>query len=161
MGKNIWVLVALVVIVAVYFTGGKWLDKYSGVVGTTSPSPSSSSSSAPGTTVKPVVGKSPAPVSNKSYTELVKEYVGRIIQFDDRCQINPKDPKFKNGTSIMLDNRSAIARTVTVGTAKYDLAGYGYKLITLSSPSLPKELNITCGSSGNVGKILLQATILQ
>ena len=41
-----------------------------------SPSPAS------GTTVKPVAKQSTAPVSTQTYTQLVKEYDGRRIQFD-------------------------------------------------------------------------------
>ena len=89
------------------------------------------------------------------------EFEGRRIQFDERCQVTPQNPTYKNGTSIMLDNRSANARTVVVGGTKYDLTAYGFRIVTLSSSSVPKELAVSCGSSGNVGKILLQAQILQ
>ncbi len=116
-----------------------------------------------GAVTKPVAKKtgSAVPVSTKSYTELVKEYEGRRIQFDERCQVTPQNPTYKNGTSILLDNRSASARSVMVGGTKYDLVAYGYRIITLSSSSLPKELAVSCGSSGNVGTVLLQAQILQ
>jgi len=160
MNKKLFWLVVIVVFIAIgyYFFGGKRAGQYFGIEGV-SPSPST----AAGTASNPVAKKagSTTPVSSKSYTELVMEYEGRRIQFDDRCQVVPKDPTFKNGTSIMLDNRSSIARTVVVGGVKYDLVAYGYRVITLSSSSLPKELAISCGSSGNVGKILLQAQILQ
>lgn len=114
-----------------------------------------------GAAVKSVAKQSTVPTSTKSYTELVKEYEGRRIQFDERCQVTPQGPTYKNGTSIMLDNRSASAKSVMVGGTKYDLVAYGYRVVTLSSSSLPKELAVSCGSSGNVGKILLQAQILQ
>ena len=61
----------------------------------------------------------------------------------------------------MLDNRSGDARTITLAGTKYQLSGYGYALVTLSSQSLPKEMLLSCGSAVNVGKILLQAQILQ
>jgi hypothetical protein len=137
--------------------GGQWTGQYLGVE-TTSPSP------VKGTVVpKPgfIIKKTPAPTPAKSYSDTVKEYEGRRIQFDERCQVVPQSPTYKNGTSIMLDNRSASARSVMVGGTKYDLTAYGYKIVTLSSLSLPKELAVSCGSSGNVGKILLQAQILQ
>ena len=120
-----------------------------------SPSPAS------GTTVKPVAKQSTAPVSTQTYTQLVKEYDGRRIQFDQYCQATPKDITYKNGTTIMLDNRSGDARTITLAGTKYQLSGYGYALVTLSSQSLPKEMLLSCGSAVNVGKILLQAQILQ
>lgn len=120
-----------------------------------------SSSPSPSSATKPAVKKNTTPISSQNYTELVKQYEGRRIQFDDRCQINPQKPTYKNGTSIMLDNRSAQARAVGIGGVKYDLGAYGYRIVTLSSSSLPKELAVTCGSSGNVGSVLLQAQILQ
>lgn len=158
MGKYFWVLAGLVVVFVIYyFSGGKLTDKYSGVE-TMSPSPSSAVA---GSVVKPATKGKTAPTSIQSYTQLVKEYEGRRIQFDERCQATPKDPTFKNGTSILLDNRSASPRTVAVGGTEHYLIAYGYKIITLSSSNLPKELLVSCGSSGNVGKILLQAQILQ
>lgn len=159
MGKYLWVLVGLVIAGGIYFMGGKWADQYIGLETT-----SSSPSSANGTVVKPGAKKTiptPIPTSTKSYTELVKEYEGKRIQFDERCQVVPKDATFKNGTSVLIDNRSASAKTVTVGSAKYDLVAYGYRIVTLSSPSLPSKLALSCGTSGNVGSILLQAQILQ
>lgn len=157
MGKYLWIVVIVAVAAVVYFMGGDWAGKYTGIV-TKSPSPSPVAGVA---VKKPVAKQSTAPVSAKSYSDTVKEYEGRRIQFDERCQVIPQSPTYKNGTSIMLDNRSAGARSVMVGGAKYDLSAYGYRIVALSSPSLPKELAVSCGSSGNVGKILLQAQILQ
>ena len=156
MRKYLWVMVIVAVVAAVYFMGGDWGGKYTGV-DIKSPSPSS----LVGGSNKPVVTRSPSPVSTKSYTELVNEYDGRRIQFDQYCQATPKSVTYKNGTSIMLDNRSGDARTITLAGTKYQLSGYGYTLVTLSSSSLPKEMLFSCGSAVNVGKILLQAQILQ
>ena len=121
---------------------------------------SASPSPVAGVVKKPVAKQSTAPTSTQNYTQLVKQYEGKRIQFDERCQAFPQSPTYKNGTSIMIDNRSASARSVTVGDTKYNLSAYGYKIITLSSSSLPKELFLSCGSAVNVGKILLQAQIL-
>lgn len=155
MGKYLWIVVIVAVAAVVYFMGGDWAGKYIGTV-TVSPSPST------GTAAKPVLKKiGTATTSTKTYTELVKEYEGRRIQFDQYCQANPKNITYKNGTTIMLDNRSGDARTITLAGVKYQLSGYGYALVTLSSQSLPKEMLLSCGSAVNVGKILLQAQILQ
>lgn len=62
----------------------------------------------------------------------------------------------KSGTSIMLDNRSGDARTIKVGDQTFQFSGYGYRILTLSSPVLPKTLMLSCGSAVNVGQILLQ-----
>lgn len=134
-------------------SGGKFAGDFF-VSPTPTPSSTAKTPAKSGAKVSPV-----AP--SKSYTELVKEYDGRRIQFDERCQAIPKGPTYKNGTSIMLDNRSGDARTVKVGDKSYNLQGYGYWIVNLSSPSLPKELTVNCGSAVNVGKILLQAMISQ
>ena len=92
----------------------------------------------------------------KTYTQLVAQYVGKRIQFDARCQAIPNNVTFKDGTQVMFDNRSGDARTITVGGTKYQFAGYGYKVLTLSSGTLPKTLYLSCGAAVNVGQILLQ-----
>lgn len=159
MNKTWWVVVVVVIVV------GAWWAYFGKAPSLSDPGLQNQYGASPspvvGSGVKPVAKKSTAPVSAKSYSDAVKEYEGRRIQFDERCQVVPQNPTYKNGTSIMLDNRSAGARSVMVGGTKYDLSAYGYRIITLSSSSLPKELAVSCGSSGNVGKILLQAQILQ
>ena len=157
--NKIWLVVVLVVVgVGAWWAYSNKMPSLSGLVGQNQLSPSPVA----GTVSKSVAKKGTAtPTPSGNYTQLVKQYEGKRIQFDERCQVTPKDPTYKNGTSIMLDNRSATPRTVMVGGTKYDLVSYGYRIVTLSSSSLPKELAVSCGSSGNVGKILLQAQILQ
>lgn len=101
------------------------------------------------------------PISSKTYSDYVKEYEGRRIQFDQNCQVNPNQPTYKNGTKVMLDNRSAEVKKVAVGGIGYSLEAYGYQIITLYSKNVPQELTINCGAAVNVGKILLQAVISQ
>ena len=92
----------------------------------------------------------------KTYNQLVKDFNGRRIQFDARCQAIPSNVTYKNGTQVMFDNRSGDARWISVGGAEYYLSGYGYKILTLSSKTLPKTLYLNCGSAVNVGQILIQ-----
>lgn len=92
----------------------------------------------------------------QTYTKLTVEYKDRRIQFDMNCQAIPNNITYKNGTKVMFDNRSGDARIITVGGVKYNFAGYGYKILTLSSNTLPKTLLISCGAAVNVGQILLQ-----
>lgn len=96
--------------------------------------------------------------SPAQYSAAVKQYEGKRIQFDMYCQAIPTSLVFKNGTSVMLDNRSGDARTIKIGNTSYYLAGYGWKIVTLSvaSSQLPATLWINCGSAVNVSKILLQ-----
>jgi hypothetical protein len=106
--------------------------------------------------------RAPLPLSTKSsaaaYSTAVKQYEGRRIQFDMYCQAIPTSLVFKNGVSLMLDNRSGDARTITIGGTPYYLAGYGWKVVTLSvsASQLPKTLSINCGSAVNVSHILLE-----
>ncbi len=92
----------------------------------------------------------------QTYTKLVTQYKDRRIQFDAMCQAKPNNVTYKNGTSVMFDNRSGDARIITIGGVKYSFPGYGYKILTLSSPILPKTLLLSCGAAVNVGQILLQ-----
>lgn len=158
--RNLWILVAVAVVVLVIV----WLAQSNsddvgnvnlfGNKSTVSPSPSVSSVR---NIVKPKATSIPS-VSN--YSQLVKEYGSRRLQFDERCQMTPVSPTFKNGTKIMLDNRSGTAKTISVDAKNYQIIAYGYQVITLSGSSLPRTMAVNCGSSVNVGRILLQATIL-
>ena len=103
--------------------------------------------------VVPVIPSAPSP---EDYTVLVAQYEGRRIQFDINCQAVPGTISYSNGTQVMFDNRSGDARYITVGGVSHYLAGYGYKILTLSSNELPKIILLSCGAGVNVGQILLQ-----
>ncbi len=153
--KYLWLLIVAGAIGGTFFWGRGLLIK----VGIDVPTPSPAWEEATGkTTVKKI---STATASPKTYTDLVKTYADRRIQFDINCQAIPGNVTFKNGTTIMLDNRSGDARTITLAGVKYQLAGYGYAIVTLRSTVLPKEMLLSCGSAINVGRILLQALIWQ
>lgn len=158
--KTLWITVAVVVVVliAVWASRTDNVDNLNliGDNGAASPSPTPSLASGAAKS-KATPSAIPGAVN---YSQLVEEYEGRRIQFDDRCQMTPVSPTFKNGTKIMLDNRSGIGKTVTINNQKYQVVGYGYQLLILSSNSLPQTMNVGCDSSVNVGKILLQAKIL-
>ena len=149
--KSVWIVVLiLAAIVAVVMLVNR-RDQYA-VQSSVSPTPTPIPS-------KAVVKKSPVSGTAEqtlAYSEVVKQYAGRQIQFDANCQAIPTQTTFKNGTSIMFDNRSGDARTIKIGDVSYVFPGYGYKLLTLSSSTLPKTLNLNCGSAVNVGSILLQ-----
>lgn len=157
MKKTMLIVVAIVIVAAVAYVkmGTKPLS-YVGYNSSSSPVPSGSPAKS---VYKTKAAATPVVSSSAVYTDLVKQYGANRIQFDEKCQTMPTSVTFKNNTSVLLDNRSPSARTVTIGTTKYQLAGYGYKAVTLSSTSLPKELSISCGASYNVGKILLQAKL--
>lgn len=97
----------------------------------------------------------------QNYSVLVNQYGEKRVQFDERCQMSPAGVTFKNGTTLMFDNRSSSQRTIKVGNQSYYFQPYGYKILTLSSASLPASLKISCDATPDVGSILLQANILQ
>lgn len=133
---------------------GEWVGDFT--------SPTATPTSSPGAkAAPPKSGVKVSPTPSRPYGDLVKEYEGRRIQFDQRCQAVPSNVTYKSGTSIMLDNRSGDARNIKVGNDVHLLSGYGYKIVTLSGTPLPKEVLLSCGSAGNVGKILLQAQLNQ
>lgn len=153
--KVLWIVAVVVVAALAWFAVKN--NNSTNLGGSPSPSASPSPTAKPVTSVKKSGSAATSPVA---YSELVKQYEGKRIQFDMNCQAIPNSLTFKTGTNIMLDNRSGDARVITVGGTKYNLAGYGYQVVTLSSATTPKELVLGCGSAINVGKILLQANIL-
>ncbi len=124
--------------------------------GSPSPSASASVTATPAKTATP--SSTPTGAMPKSYGDAVAAYANARIQFDQYCQATPKSAVFKNGATIMLDNRSGDARTVKVNAVSYYLTGYGWRIITLALPQnkLPATLDIDCGSAQNVGTIILQ-----
>lgn len=94
-----------------------------------------------------------------SYEEALRIYADRRIQFNERCEANPASVTYKNGTAVMLDNRSSSVQTITLDGRAYSLAGYGYQIVTLSSNTLPHQIQVNCGKSVNIMQLLLQAKI--
>ena len=90
-----------------------------------------------------------------SYAEALAKYKDARIQLDDRCQASPNNVTYKNNTSIMIDNRSPMTRSVKVGST-YTIKGYGFKIVKLSSSQLPIQWLVDCDKSQNVATILIQ-----
>ena len=106
----------------------------------------------------------PKATPNMSYVQAVATYKDTRVQFNDTCHAIPGQIVLKNGTKVMLDNRSADAKTLTVAGKKYTVAGYGWKVITATTDkSLPFVLGINCQSAnssvGNALTINIQAKI--
>jgi hypothetical protein len=96
-----------------------------------------------------------APVVTLSYEHALAQYVDKRIQFDSRCQATPSQVTYKNGTSIMLDNRASVARTIKIGNLVV-IPAYGFKIIQISSATLPATWLVDCGSSQNVATLVVQ-----
>ncbi len=91
-----------------------------------------------------------------NYSDALKLYGSRRVQFDMYCQAQPASSTYKNGTYLMLDNRSGDPRIISVNKVQYRLEGYGWKIITLTSKTLPVTWTLDCGAAVGVGKILIQ-----
>lgn len=109
-------------------------------------------------TTDPVTG---APVTTGSgavtlsYQKALVTYKDRRIQLDKACQATPNNVTYKNGTSIMIDNRSPEARTFKLGST-YTIKGYGFRIITLNSSTVPATWLLDCGAGQNAATILIQ-----
>ena len=125
------------------------------------------SSTTPGTTLTPTVSAtvstsvlvSPAPTTiskTLTYADALAKYDSTRFQFNASCQASPAQRVIKKGTAVMLDNRANVARTVTIGTTKYTLAKYGFRIVTPTSAKYPVTFIIDCDKQQNVATLLIQ-----
>lgn len=105
--------------------------------------------------VKTVVKKSNDGKGSLTYAEALDMYKDRRIQLDDECQAFPNNITYKQNTDIMIDNRSGVSRQVSVGST-IAVPAYGFKIVNISSVSLPQVIYIDCNESQNVATILIQ-----
>lgn len=96
-----------------------------------------------------------APVSSISYQDALVKYKNARLQLDKDCQASSYSMTFKNGSSVMVDNRASVARMVKVGST-FSVKAYGFKIIKLYSEKLPATWYVDCDKSQNVSTILLQ-----
>lgn len=122
-----------------------------------SPSPSASVSVSPSASASPTA-KAGGTVGGTTvaYADALTKYASRRIQFDARCQASPNQLTEKNGTAIMLDNRANVPRVIALDTMKYPMLAYGWRVITVSSRTLPHTFLIDCGTSQNVARITVE-----
>lgn len=97
----------------------------------------------------------PSVAVSPSYTQALLTYKDARIQLDSDCRAVPNKVTFKNGTYIMIDNRAAVARTVTVGST-FSIPAYGFKVVDLSSSVLPATWYVSCDNRVKVASILIQ-----
>lgn len=173
MFSNKWIILAVIVVVALVvwnlfdFRGGEQATPTPMAGGISSPTPQSpsggsggSSGSGAGQGSGSGQGSVFTQTQVQNYSQLVNEYEGRRIQFDESCQINPNTVTFKKGTTVMFDNRSNTTKTLIIAGQTQVFPPYGYKLLTLNSQMVPITLTISCDNRPNIGSILLQANIL-
>jgi len=95
------------------------------------------------------------PAASISYQNALVKYKDARLQLDKTCQASPDKMTFKDGAYMMVDNRAAVARTVKAGST-FSIKAYGFKIIKLSSATLPATWLVDCGSSQNVATITIQ-----
>jgi hypothetical protein len=148
--KNLWIGVVVVVILVFVFY---FMNKNSTPVvinntvdnqGVVSTEDTSAGSINAGVSVAPI-----------SYASALIKYKNARIQLDKMCQATPNNVTYKNNASIMIDNRAPVARTVKVGSV-FSVKAWGFKIIKLSSATLPSTWLVDCDKSQNVATVLIQ-----
>ncbi len=92
-----------------------------------------------------------------SYSDAVKKYADRRIQFNQDCLPTPYYVTFKSGTTIMLDNRASVSKVISLDNSRYTVKAYDYVLVTLSTTAkLPHSISVDCGNGENNATIYLQ-----
>lgn len=101
------------------------------------------------------IANQPVSMSYQNALTLYKDNKRIQISGDSFCQVSPNNVMYKNGTSVMIDNRSSKTRTIKIGTT-YTIEAYGFRIVKLSSGTLPATILMDCDKQQNVAKILLQ-----
>jgi len=99
-----------------------------------------------------------------AFQQAYENFDGRIIQIENCMAIPgmaalPTNVTYKNGTRIMLDNRSQDPLEISLGGKAYRLYGYEYTFVTLKSDKLPTTLSMDCQMGDDVGKNIAQITL--
>lgn len=98
----------------------------------------------------------PSPSPELTYTEAINKYQNFRFQFDALCHSLPTKLIIKNGAEIMFDNRDEKAKTISVDGKQYNIKGFGFKIIKVSTTqNLPYPALVNCGSGVNVAQIVI------
>jgi hypothetical protein len=90
-----------------------------------------------------------------NYEQALLLFQERRIQLDENCQARPNNVTFKNGTLVMIDNRSDKLRTVRLG-AVFSIKPYSYQVVKMDNPKNGSTIYMGCDGSQNVATILIQ-----
>lgn len=154
-------VVAIILFVVVFYLGfytGKIYEQVKLQIGPeeTIATPTAPTGATQGSPVSSPKAATSAKTNTLSYTAAVNAYKDRRIQFDQNCVVTPNNPVFKNGTAVMLDNRSDQKLNIYLDRIQYSLYAYGFKIVTLKSAALPHTITIDCGSGRNNGAIVIE-----
>lgn len=157
------ILVLLVLAIGAYwYRSGAKAPGTAGEVATTETDAASATEATTGTVASTQAAaaapakKAPSITPALSYAEAVALFGTRRIQFDEKCNVEPSPITFRSGVSVMLDNRSPEARTITLDDTEYRIPAFGFKILTLRSRVLPHTVRVDCGEGKNNGQIILQ-----
>lgn len=140
--------VALAIIIVVWFVMGKTPVAKEEVNNTQIAVESTEDLSTP--SVRALPGAAPL-----SYTDALVQYKDARLQLDKDCRADLTNSTFKNNSSIMIDNRSDKPRNVKVGSV-FPIKPWGFKIVKLSSSTLPTIWYVDCDNSQNVATISIQ-----
>ena len=150
--KNLWIGLAVVLLLVVGFLF--WSMKKA-VAPAVTDNTSTNPVVVPTEDVTPGSVNTGSPAASISYANALIKYKNARLQLDPTCQASPDKMTFKNGAYLMVDNRAPVSRTVKVGSV-FNIKAYGFKIIKLSSATLPATWYVDCGKSQNVSTILIQ-----
>lgn len=148
--KLLGIIIAAIVLVVLVVWGTRSGDN--NLAGSPGTSPQVSSSASPSVRI---TAPSPA-IKPLTYQEALNKYGNTRFQFDAACQAAPTRMVIKKGSLLMLDNRADVARTITVGMAKYPLLKYGFRVFVPTAPKYPATFLIDCGTQQNVATLVIE-----
>ncbi len=147
-------MIELVVVLILVIYGLWLLKKDSGLAPAVNDNISSEQATSAGNTSTGSINVT-NPTVPLSYAQTLQQYKSARIQLDQNCQATPNNVTHKNNTFIMIDNRASVARVVKIGSV-FTVDAWGFKIVKLSSVTLPATWYVNCGSSQNVATILIQ-----
>ena len=157
--KKNWILVLVLVVAvisAVIVAAVVAVNKKPGSDNTADVSPSPTFSLSPSPTPTQILRSTAKPTPGIIVEEL-PDYYNLAVALDkenryfalgaDCNSIRPSNIAYKNNIKVMFDNVAwGKARILKIGDREYSLEAHGWILATLSSPNLPVQLKIFCGS---------------
>ena len=96
--------------------------------------------------------------TNLTFQQAYEEYYDHRIRINN-CMAALPQITLKNGSKIMLDNRSADPLEITLGGKSYRLYDYDFAVITVSSSALPITIKMDCQMGDEVGKNIAQILV--
>lgn len=96
------------------------------------------------------------PAPKLSYAEALQKYADTRIQLTEACQAVPNQVVYKNGVSVMLDNRASSARKVLFNARAYTIPAYDFVVLPLVSQSVPSVTYLDCAEKQNVATIRIE-----